>query len=317
MAKQEMPWVADQAFVTTGAQYFRSKELTAALKRVVEERRPDPMRIELGQEMAHTQIAVVPAKVANLQVYAGPAEGGRYVMGADPAYGSSEWADAFCISVWRVWFERIEQVAEFLVGDYAPYGFAWVLVYLCAMYAPCAWNLEVTGPGAAVLGEIDNLRRARYAGDSKGRKLMENFLGGMTEFLYTRFDSISRNPIARGTATTLKEKNRYMDLYRDYFSRGFAIVHSKALLEEMRWITREPGCAPSGSHRHKDDRVIAAALAVQMWHDKLRGRLAAGHVSWQEEQRAAKTGRVVSFYDRFAERQRQLLGLVGPAVPRR
>ena len=85
------------------------------------------------------------------------------------------------------------------------------------------------------------------------------------------------------------------------------MVHSRGLLDEMRWVTREPGCAPSGSSRHKDDRVIAAALAVQMWHDKLRVRLAAGNVSFAAETKGEP--RIASFYDRMAERQRQLLGM--------
>jgi hypothetical protein len=315
MAKQEMPWIAEQAFVTTGSQYFASKDLTINMRRVTREDQPTPMRIELGEELSHTRISEVPPRIANLGVFASPIENGRYVLGADPAYGSSDWADAFCVSVWRCWFDRIEQVAEFRVADYEPYAFAWVIVYLCAMYAPCAWNLEITGPGAAVLAEVDNLRRGRYIGDTKTRQMMNNFLGGMTEFLYTRFDSLNRNPIARGTQSTLKEKNRYMDLFKGYFRRGFAVCHSKPLLDEMRWITQEPGCAPGGSARHKDDRVIAAALAVYMWHEKLRARLAAGNVNYAAEQKMGAP-RVASFYQQLAERQKQLLGLVPrPTVP--
>lgn len=308
MVHQEMPWVAEQAFVSTGSQYFGSRDLTRDLRRVTRETKPQPMRIEIGEELSHTRISEVPARLANLQVFAAPVDEGRYVLGADPAYGSSDWADAFAISVWRCWFDRIEQVAEFRIVDSLPYGFAWNIVYLCAMYTPCAWNLEITGPGAAVLGEIDTLRRDRYAKDTKTRQMMQNFFGGTTEFLYTRFDSLSRNPIARGTQSTLKEKIKYMELFKGYVARGFAVIHSKALLDEMRWVTQEPGCAPGGSARHKDDRVIAAALAVYMWHERLRSRLAAGNISFAAEQQQG-IPRVYSFYQRFAERQKQVLGM--------
>lgn len=311
MVHQEMPWVAEQAFVSTGSQYFASKDLTRDLRRVTREAKPQPMRIEIGEELAQTRVSEVPSRMANLQVYAAPVKDARYVLGADPAYGSSDWADAFVISVWRCWFDRIEQVAEFRMGDSMAYAFAWDIIYLCAMYAPCAWNLEITGPGAAVMAEVDTLRRDRYAKDSKTRELMTNFFGGMTEFYYTRFDSLSRNPIARHTQSTLKEKNRYMELMKGYVARGFAVIHSKSLLDEMRWVTQEPGCAPAGSARHKDDRVIAAALAIYMWHEKLRSRLAAGNVSFAAEQKMG-VPKVHSFYQQFAERQKRILGLIPP-----
>lgn len=310
MAKQEMPWIADQAFVTTGAQYFASKDLTASMRRINGEESPRHLRIEIGATLPQCQVVACPARVANLWIYESPQQNGRYVLGADPAYGSSDWADAFVVSVWRMWSDRIEQVAEFWSISLQPYSFAWVMCYLAGMYAPCAWNLEITGPGAAVLGEIDNLRRARWTGDERTREIMTNFLGGMQEFYYSRFDSLNRNPIARGTQSTFKEKNRYMDLFKDYFTRGYAIVHSRPLVEEMRWITREVGHAPSGSARHKDDRVIAGALAVQYWHDRLRQRLHQQNVSYAaEKKQAGGAPRVVSVMDRIVERQRALLGI--------
>lgn len=315
MAKQEMPWVAEQAFVTTGSQYFSSRDLTASMRRVTRERPAQPMRIEFGEELSHTRISEVPSRIANLAVYAAPAEGGRYCLGADPAYGSSDWADAFAVSVWRCWFDRIEQVAEYRIVDTEPYAFAWAIIYLCAMYTPCAWNLEITGPGAAVLAEVDTLRRDRYSKDTKTRELMVNFFGGMTEFLYTRFDSLSRNPIARHTQSTLKEKRRYMDLFKGYWRRGIAVPHSKPLLDEMRWVTEEPGCAPGGSARHKDDRVVAAALAVYMWADRLRTRLAQGNLTYAAEQKMGAP-QITSFYQQLAERQKRLLGLIPDATIR-
>lgn len=317
MARQEMPWVPEQAFVTTGAQFFASRDLTEAHRRVSGEPKPRPLRIEMQREMHQTEVRECTARIANLWVFAPPTAGARYVMGCDPAYGSSEWADAFVISIWRCWFDRMEQVAEFWMPDMQPYAFAWCMVYCAGMYAPCAWNLEITGPGAAVLGEIDNLRRQRWSGDEHARQLMQNFLNGMSEFYYTRFDSLSKVPQARGTQSTLKEKNRYMDHMRDYFTRGIVVPHSRGLLDEMRWITREPGCAPAGSARHKDDRVIAAALAILHWHDKLRTKLMQQNVSYAAEQ-AAGGGppRIVSFYDTLVERQKELLARRPLPVPK-
>lgn len=312
LAKQEMPWTEHQAFVTTGSQFFRGPQLTEAMKRIVGEPPPRYLRIEVREKLESTVIDECPKKVANLIIYNAPVEGGRYVLGADPAYGSSDWADAFCISVWRCWADRIEQAAEFISTVVQPYSFAWIMCYLAGIYSPCGCNLEISGPGAAVLGEIDNLKRQRWVGDARNRATLHNFLSGMQEFLYARFDSLNRNPVARGTQSTVKEKNRYMDLYNDYFTRNLAVVHSKGLLDEMRWITREAGCAPSGSHHHKDDRVIAAALAVQMWHDRLRTRLMQANLTHAAEVKAGGPLKPGSVLDRIADRQRMLLGIKRP-----
>jgi hypothetical protein len=316
MVKQEMPWTAEMSFVTTGAQYFHSRDLTNSMRRILSEDPPRHLRIEIAQTMPDTQVIECPKRVANLFVYASPQERARYVLGADPAYGSSEYADAFCISVWRCWYDRIEQVAEYHTFDLQPYAFAWVMVYLAGMFSPCNWNLEITGPGAAVMGELDNLKRSRFTGEQQSKQVMKNFLNGMQEFFYSRFDSMSRNPVARGTQSTYKEKTRYMDLFKDYWTRGYAVVHSKPLLEEMRWVVREPGHAPAGSAHHHDDRVIAAALSVYAWHEKIRHRLHSMNVSWAAEQKVARgEQRPMAAYDALIQRRLQLLG-IKPPLPR-
>ena len=122
-----------------------------------------------------------------------------------------------------------------------------MVCYLAGLYSPCVWNIEVNGPGAAVLNEIDNLKRQRFAGKAQDRKQLLNFLGGMLEFFYARYYSMNRTASARGTKSSLNEKNRYMDTFKDYVARDMARPHSKHLVEEMRWIEREPGCAPAGN----------------------------------------------------------------------
>jgi hypothetical protein len=307
MAKQEFPWTEHQAFVTTGAQYFRGRDLTECHKKVVKEPAPTPFRIEIMHTLADCKVIACRPAVANLVVFAGPVEKAYYVLGADPAYGSSDWADAFVVSVWRAYADGIDQVAEYRTPDCMPYSFAWVMCYLGGCYAPCAWNLEVNGPGTAVLAEIDTLKKQRFVGDPKDRQTMKNFLGGMHEFLYAKADSLTRVPTARGTMSTLQMKKHYMGLFKGYFSRGMVGVHSRALLEEMRWITEEPGYAPAGSARHKDDRVIAAALAICMWHEKLRPKLMAMNVTRNRTE--GEPERRMTVLEQIVARQRKLLGM--------
>lgn len=310
MVNQEMPWTEHQAFVTTGAQYFRSRDLTECQKRITHDPPHKNFRIEIQQTLAECKVLECVPKLANLVIFEPPVDKAQYVLGADPAFGSSDWADRFVVSVWRCYADRLEQAAEFCTPDLLPHSFAWVMVYLAGCYAPCAWNLEVNGPGQAVLGEIDHLRRMRFLGDARDRQTMKNFLGGMQEFLYSRPDQITRIPTARGTMSTLKEKKRYFDTYKGYFSRGIVVPHSRELLSEMKWVVEEPGSAPAGSSRHKDDRVVGACLATMMWHDKLRARLMAQGITYQRT--ADEPSRRMNIVEQMAARQRKLLGLPGP-----
>lgn len=307
MVRQEMPWTEHQAFVVTGSQFFASKWLSDSYKRVNAEGSPAYFRVEVRHHMADTHVITSPPKVANLTVWATPVEKAYYVLGADPAYGSSDWADSFVVSVWRAYADRLEQVAEYATPDCLPYQFAWVMCYMAGCYAPCHWNLEVNGPGAAVLGELDNLKRMQWAGSKQDRQTMKNFLGGMREFLYTRADQINRTPTARGTSSTLKEKRRYFDTYRDYCSRGMVMPHSRRLLDEMKWVTNEPGEAPSAKGRNKDDRVIGACLATQMWHDKMRPKLLAQGITYNRTE--STPGRQMSVLEQMIQRRQKLLGI--------
>jgi hypothetical protein len=86
-----------------------------------------------------------------------------YVIGADPAYGSSDWADRFCIQVYRVYADGLEQVATFATSELNTYQFAWVIAHLAGAYKNSTLNLEVNGPGQAVINELRNLKRQAAA----------------------------------------------------------------------------------------------------------------------------------------------------------
>ena len=83
----------------------------------------------------------------------------EYSRGGDPAYGSAAWADRSVVEVWRCYADRFEQVAEFCTPEITTYKYAWVICYMAGAYKNSMVNLEINGPGEAVLGEIDNLRR--------------------------------------------------------------------------------------------------------------------------------------------------------------
>jgi len=69
-------------------------------------------------------------KNATLKVWEEPDEKGFYVIGGDPADGSSDWADRFSVCVFRRFADGMEQVAEFNTSDLNQFQFAWVICHL-------------------------------------------------------------------------------------------------------------------------------------------------------------------------------------------
>lgn len=276
----EYPTFPDDAFVATGSKFFTGQSVTDSYKRVLREPAPQSFRVQIGAEFTDTALTDVPERLATLRVWEEPEQGAFYVLGGDPAYGSSEDSARFAITVLRAYANRLEQVAEFCTVDISPYTFAWVVVYLAGCYQPCVYNLEVNGPGGAVLQEIDNLRKSAGRSYIQGQtKTMRDVVGKMQQFLYVREDSVYRRPSGLHTLTTERTKDVYMSGLKDVFERGIFVPHSKYLLDEMKSVIRDGGSIEAAGDAY-DDRVVSAALAVKAWNDQLRMRLITNNVLW-------------------------------------
>ena len=157
---------------------------------------------------------------ATLKVWEEPIDTAYYVIGADPAYGSSDWADRFCIQVYRCYADGLDQVAEFATSELNAYQYAWVIAHLAGAYKNSTLNLEVNGPGQAVIQELRNLKRqAAVLGGQTGRDLMD-VLSHMTNYIWRRNDTIGGNlSNAIGFQTTAATKERMMNYMKDYFER--------------------------------------------------------------------------------------------------
>ncbi len=280
----EYPTLPEEAFVATGSKYFTGSSLSDAYRRVLgtQGRNNESYRLHFGAEFTDTYLTEVNDKQATLRVWFEPVDKAYYVLGADPAYGSSDNADRFACVVYRAWANHLEQVAEFATPDLSPYTFAWVIVYLAGAYQPCLYNIELNGTGTAVMQEIDNLKRLAGRSIIAGQSAaMRNVVKKMSDFLYAREDSMSGRPQGKHTLTTARVKETYMGLMKDSFERSQLIIHSRHLLDEMKSIIRDGGqIVAEGSS--KDDRVIASALAVKAWNDQLRNALIARNVVWTD-----------------------------------
>ena len=274
---QEFPPTEDYAFVMTGTSFFSNSRCTEAAKRAKKEN-PDHFRYVFGQLFQDTEVLPSTERLGTLKVWEQPIDSAYYVIGADPAYGSSDWADRFCIQVFRCYADGLDQVAEFATSELNTYQFAWVIAHLAGAYKNSTLNLEVNGPGQAVINEIRNLKRQAVAmGGDMGRGLLD-VLGSMQNYIWRRNDTLGGLSNSIGYLTTSSTKERMLNYMKDYFEREMMGIKSLDTLEEMKNIVREDGFIGAPG-RAKDDRVIASALASVAYAEQVQPRLIAARIT--------------------------------------
>ena len=274
---QEFPPTEDYAFVMTGTSFFSNSRCTEAAKRAKKES-PDHFRYVFGQLFQDTEVLPSTERLGTLKIWEQPIDSAYYVIGADPAYGSSDWADRFCIQVFRCYADGLDQVAEFATSELNTYQFAWVIAHLAGAYKNSTLNLEVNGPGQAVINEIRNLKRQAVAmGGPVGHGLLD-VLGSMQNYIWRRNDTLGGLSNSIGYLTTSATKERMLNYMKDYFEREMMGIKSLDTLEEMKNIVREDGFIGAPG-RAKDDRVIAAALATVAYAEQVQPRLIAARIT--------------------------------------
>jgi hypothetical protein len=285
---QEFPPTEEYAFQLTGSKFFSAEQVNKDYK-VSRDLVAQYYRYRMGMHFEHTQFMETTKQHAELTVWEHPDSDGVYVIGADPAYGSSEWADRFVASVWRCYADRIIQVAEFCTASINTVQFAWVLAHLCGNYSGALLNLEITGPGQAVFNELMNLQRLAGSKQATCADIYD-VVAGIRHYLYKRQDTMGGS-YAYQWQTNSREKERMFNNLRDYYERGMVEVSSAEALLEFRNIVRNDG-AIGGDGRAKDDRVIGACLACVGWSDWLMIGLNAEQITYASEmaRRAQEAG---------------------------
>jgi hypothetical protein len=268
---QEFPPTEDYAFIMTGTSFFSNSRCTDAMK-LAKKIDHDNYRYVMGVNFQDTEVKPSTEKMGTLKVWEEPVDTAYYVIGADPAYGSSDWADRFCIQVFRCYADGMEQVAEFASPEMNTYQFAWVIAHLAGAYKNSTVNLEVNGPGQAVINEMNNLKRQAVALGGKISKDLLDVLGSMQNYIWRRNDTMGGLSNSIGFLTTAATKERMMNYMKDLFERGMLAIYSEDTIEEMKTIVRDGGSIQA-SGRNKDDRVIATALACVAFSEQVQPRL--------------------------------------------
>ena len=278
---QEFPPTEDYAFIMTGTNFFSTARCTDAAKEA-KKKVPDNYRFVFGANFEDTQLMQSTERLATLSIWEEPKANGYYVIGADPAYGSSDWADRFCIQVYRCYADGLDQVAEFATSELNTYQFAWVICYIAGLYKNSVLNLEVQGGGQAVINEMRNLKRLAGAMQTDYGKALTDVLSHMQYYLWRRNDSLGGISNSLGWLTTSQTKERMLNYFKDYFERGMLKVYSLDLLDEMKSITRD-GSQIAAYGRGKDDRVMATGLACAAFAEQLQSRLIQGRLTRERQ----------------------------------
>ena len=284
MMAQEFPWTEQQAFISTGKGFFNKRQISKDLITVYEQSLPfKGFRYHLGDDFLATEVeaitgedgTVVAMSEVELKIWADPVPGGNYVMGIDPAHGRSNYKDRHCIQIFRCYADKLVQVAEYAVAFYDSKTVAWVMCHLAGMYKNVILNLEVTGPGRTVMNELDHLKMLMKVGYLQKRAEesgMKDFFAAVRWYLYHRPDSMGAG-YCYNWQTTIDSKLLIMNQFRDRYSSNEITIFSTDLFEEMQTITQE-GSSIEAEGSNKDDRVFAAALAIEAWCRWVRPRMA-------------------------------------------
>jgi hypothetical protein len=268
---QEFPPTEDYAFVMTGTSFFSNARCTDAVKKL-KKTTYDSYRYVFGANFQDTQVIKSTERLATLKVWEEPVDTAYYVIGADPAYGSSDWADRFCIQVFRCYSDGLEQVAAFATSELNTYQFAWIIAHLAGAYKNSTLNLEINGPGQAVINELRNLKRqAASMGTALGKDLLDVY-GNMQNYIWRRNDTLGGVSNSIGWMTTAATKERMLTYMKDFFERGMMDIWDMDTIEEMKTMVRDGGSIEA-SGRNKDDRVIATALACAAFAEQVQPRL--------------------------------------------
>lgn len=275
--QQELPWMEEEAFLMSGTQFFPSDKLSQAMS-AARKVKPQGWNYSMTSDFLDTvpyQERII--RRAQLKIWDEPEENARYVIGADPAYGSSDDSYNHCAQVLRCYADGVDQVAEFCDSTMDTSQFAWVLLHLAGAYKHATFLMELNGPGHAVWAEIrsmKNLIQQGYLREIAMETGLDKVFRHVRDYVWAKEDSITRSPSAFHWETNTKRKITVMDRLKGLFNTGAIKIKSQECLVEMQRMVRD-GDTIKGEGTAKYDRVMALSLAVRCWEDSERRTLVA------------------------------------------
>jgi hypothetical protein len=265
---QYYPPTEEHAFILSGYRFFDIEKLKTTSV-AAKQYQPTYYRYRFGPVYDQTEVYPASDRLAQLTIWDDVDPRGYYVLGADPAFGSSYEADRYVIEVFRCFTNKIVQVAEYCSTEGNCYQFAWMIAHLGGWYrnglTPSVMVLEINGPGKAVMDEFFRLQQYPQYASPNSKPDLANVVGCINNYLFSRGDSVGGSSYNYHWKTTAELKEYIMNLYRDTYESNQIIIKSPGLIEEMRYIQQSSQGIESGTRMVHDDRVMATALAIEGW----------------------------------------------------
>jgi hypothetical protein len=283
---EEFPSYPEEAWQSTGNSFFPIQRIQDDLL-MINQLKPtfSGYKYVLGENFLNMKMVESDdVDGLDLRIWEKPRDSAKYIIGCDPSYGRNAEADRHCISVWRCYSDKVVQVAEYATNIPDTRQCAWVLAHLAGVYRDCMINLEVSGPGMAIMQEFNSLKQLLSWGHLKrlaSELKVQDCLDQARWYLYHRPDSMGAG-YAYNWQTNANNKLMILNGLRDKYGTEQAVVRSVHLLDEML-TTVQDGDSIEASGRNKDDRVMAAAFAVHGWNEWIRVGMMAENRTWARE----------------------------------
>ena len=272
---QEQPWTEEEAWQQTGATFFSPEVLTDQSNKFVNNKYKNYWFMT-GEEFIHMRAYKARTiKESELKVWEEPEIGGTYVVAIDPAFGENEKNDRSSIQILRCYADGVDQAAEYSSPLVTTRHLAWVVAALLGWYGEgqneVRYILELNGPGNAVFNALKDLqvylRIGHHLREAQEKGLTDIFKNVQT-YIYTRSDSMSAGHNYHWVSNQGR-KVMIMEALRDYVSNGTFRIRSAELIKEMNSVSRD-GDSIEAPGSKKDDKVVAAAMGVQCWLERVK-----------------------------------------------
>lgn len=277
---QDQPWTEDEAFQQSGSTFFQASRLTELSVKAASKKAQN-FKFWAGDSIVTSDITHSKTwREVELKIWEEPESNASYVVSCDPAFGANENNDRTCIQVIRCYADCVEQVAEYACSTVIAHQTAWICWSLVGWYgsknnSSVLFMLELNGPGSAVWKEYKDttiILRNGYLRDKAREAGLTDLFNNARNYVYTRLDSMGAGHNYHfKTHTDLRVS--ILERLRDYVHAGWISICSLDLLEEMKALARKGDTIASEQNEH-DDRVMAMAMAVRAYEEKLRISLA-------------------------------------------
>lgn len=271
----EQCWHEEESFQQTGATFFSPEVLTDQTNKFVSNKFKNYWFMA-GEEFVNMRAYKARTiKESELKVWEEPEIGGNYVVSIDPAFGENERNDRSSIQIVRCYADGVDQVAEYSSPLVTTRHLAWVVAALLGWYGEgdneIRYIMELNGPGNAVFNALKDLQvylRIGHKMQEVREKGLTDIFKNVQTYIYTRSDSMSAGHNYHWVSSQSR-KVMIMEALRDYVSNGTFRIRSAELIKEMNSVSRD-GDTIEAPGSKKDDKVVAAAMAVQCWLEKIK-----------------------------------------------